>query len=167
MANFINTTYLKTNTAIEYNVDDDKLVSFITKAQDIQIQGILGSDFYDYLQGKITANSNTFNADELKLMREYIQPALAEWTTYYVLPFLANKVTNKSVVKESSQWSNTSDLNELKYLQQTVRDMAEFYLERLTKYMCDNSTLFPVYVSATDDNMSKIKTTYFSGIYLD
>jgi len=161
---FISTQYIKENTSIEDNVDDDKIVPYIHKAQDIHIQQVLGSDFYTHIKNQII--NGTVTPVEDSLLRDFIQPAIGEWAFYYSIPFLSNKITNKGVNKETSQWSSNSDLNEVKYLQKSVRDIAEFYLERLIQYLCDNKALFPVYQNATDKNMSKINKSYFSGIYL-
>ena len=81
---FISVDYLKRFTDIEDNVDDDKLVPFIYEAQDIHIQGALGSTFYDRLkQGVI---DNDLNADETKLLTDFIQPCVNWWALYYIIP---------------------------------------------------------------------------------
>lgn len=162
---FISTTFLKENTTIESNVDDNKLVPYIYKVQDIHLQQILGSTFYDTLKNGVI--SGTTNADETKLIKEYIQPMIAEWTVYEVMPFLSNKLTNKAVSQESSEFSSPSSLDEIKFLRNSVRDMAEFYSQRLSKYLCDNLTLFPTYQNPdSKENVSRNSRTYFNGIYI-
>lgn len=162
---FISTTYLKENSTIEDNVDDAKLVPFIKKSQDIYLQQILGTTFYNHLKDAIV--NNTLTSDEESLIRDYIQPMVAEYTVYESLPFLSNKLTNKSISQENSEFSTPSGLDELKYLRNTVRDMAEFYGKRLAKFLCDNTSLFPVYSNPdANENLSKSSRAYFSGVYV-
>jgi len=162
---FISTTYLKEITTIEDNVDDNKLVPFIYKAQETKIQQALGSTFYFHLTDAIS--NSTLTSDEEDLIRNYIQPATAEWTLYDALPFLNTKLTNKAVSKESSEFSQPSDLAEVKFLRNNVRDMAEFYIKRLNVYLCDNASLFPVYqTAASNENLRKSGKSYFSGVFI-
>lgn len=162
---FIGTAYLKENTTIQDNVDDNILVPYIYKAQDIYIQQALGTAFYDVLKNGIVSGSTS--ADESTLLRDYIQPCLAEWTLYEVLPHINFKLTNKAVSQENSEFSQSSSLDDVKYLRNSVRDMAEFYLERLNKYLCDYSSLYPTYLSpGAKENLAKSSKSYFGGVYI-
>lgn len=162
---FISTAYLKEQTPIQGNVDDNILVPYIKMAQKIHIQQMLGSAFYNHLCEAIANNSLT--SDEVDLLRDYIQPCLAQFTFYEVLPHLNYKPTNKAVSQENSEYSTSSGLDDIKYLRQTVRDMAEFLLSRLHKQLCDYSELYPLYLNPGDkENLQKKNNSYFSGIYL-
>jgi hypothetical protein len=162
---FISTTYLKENTTIQDNVDDNILVPFIYKAQDTHLQQILGTTFYNTLKNGIA--SGTTNSDEESLIRDYIQPMVCEWTLYEALPHINYKLTNKAVSQENSEFSQASSLDDIKYLRSSVRDMAEFYTKRLTKYLCDYSNLFPTYMTPdAKENLAKSSKSYFSGIYI-
>jgi len=164
-AKFISTEYLKKNTTIEENVDNDKLVPFIYKVQDIYLQQSLGTTFYDHLQNAIA--NDTLTTDEENLIRQYIQPMVAEYVVYEAMPHLNFKLTNKAVSQESSEFSTPSILDDIKYLRATVRDMAEFYNQRLVKYLCDFSLLFPKYENPDDkENLRRSRKAYFSGIYI-
>ena len=162
---FISVDYLKENTTIENNVDSSTLSPFIKKAQDTYLQQILGSSFYDHLSDAFVASSLT--ANEENLIRDYIQQMVAEWTLYLVLPHINYKLTNKAVSQQSSEFSEASTVEEIKYLRNSVRDLAEFYSERLTSYLCDNSSLFPEYNNPdSPENLPKNSRSYFSGIYI-
>ena len=162
---FISVDYLKRFTDIEDNVDDDKLVPFIYEAQDIHIQGALGSTFYDRLkQGVI---DNDLNADETKLLTDFIQPCVNWWALYYIIPHLNFKLTNKAVSSESSEYSVSADLAQTRFLRDDVKNFAEFRLRRLNKYMCDFNELFPEYNNpGNDENMHKNTNDYNTGIYM-
>lgn len=161
---FISTIYLKENTTIEDNVDDNKLVPFVYAAQDTHIQQALGSTFYNRLRDGIV--NNNLNSDEEDFLRDYVQPCLAQWVFYEVYPFLNYKATNKAVSKESSEWSQASELDEIKYMRNSIRDLAEFYLKRLNRFLCDYSELFPEYENPdSKENLVADGKSYFSGVY--
>lgn len=163
---FISTDYIKINTPIQENVDSDILLPFILSAQDTHIHQALGTTFYTRLKNGVI--NNDLNSDELELMRSYIQPCLAQFAFYEVLPHLNYKPTNKAISQSSSEYSQPSALEEIKYLRQSVRDLAEFYLKRLNKYLCDYSSLFPEYENPDDkENLGKSRKSYFTGIYME
>jgi hypothetical protein len=162
---FISCNYLKENTAIQNNVDDNLLEPYIIKAQDTHIQQILGSSFMEHLYDAI--QNSTLTAAEEALIRNYIQRAVAEWAHYEVYPFLNYKNTNKAISKESSEYSTPADLDEIKYMRSAVRDLAEFYLKRLDKYLCDHQQDFPEYQNPNlPENLPKNSKPYFNGIYM-
>ena len=162
---FISTQLLKENTTIQDNVDDDILVPYIYMAQDINLQQVLGSSFYDRLKEGVV--NNDLNADETKLIKDFIQPMIIQWSLYRILPHLMFKLTNKSVSKESSEWSQNSELNEMKYLRDDIRNDAEFLTKRLQEYLCDYYELFDKYKNPDDnENLRKSSTAYFNGVYI-
>lgn len=161
---FISTEYLRSVVPIESNVDDEKLIPHIIVAQDTHVQASIGESGYNALKNGITGN--TLTSDELYLMKNFIQPLTAQYAYYYILPFLNYKSTNKAISKESSEYSTPVDLEEMKYLRNSVRDIAEFYQRRLVKYLLDYPSLFTWYSSPnTKDNLNKTTQAYFSGVY--
>ena len=78
------------------------------------------------------------------------------------------KVTNKAVVKKSSDNSEASNLNEVNYLRQDVRDDAEYYTDRLVKFLCANEVTYPEYINGNinDDDIVPSKKSFFGSIYL-
>lgn len=162
---FVTPDYILDRTPIEKNVDQDKIVPFIITSQDIHIQSILGSDFYDHLKDGVSAN--TLNSDETYLIRNYIQPAIAQWVFYESYISLNYKVTNKSVAKERSEYSDPLTLEELKYSRSAIRNTAEYYSKRLQKYIIDYNYLFPLYNQTTSKaNVIKQKDNYYGGMFL-
>ena len=99
---FVSTALFKESTTVEMNVDDTKIVPIIYKVQDVYLQQILGTTFYDTLKNGVV--SGTTNSDEETLIRDYIQPYVIEMTLYEVIPFLNFKLTNKAVSSESSEF---------------------------------------------------------------
>jgi hypothetical protein len=162
---FISTEYLRTNTPIEANVDDTKLTPYIIQAQDTYLQEGIGETFYDRLKDGVA--NNNLNADEQAFMRNFVQPQIAQYAFYLAMPFIAFKATNKSVSKESSEYSAPAELNELKFLRNNVLDIAEFYKRRMIKYLLDHPSMFPQYNNPNSrDNMPKSIQSYFGGLYV-
>lgn len=163
---FISVNYLKEYSPLAKNIDDDLLVPFIYRSQDINLQTILGSDFFERLKEGVI--NNNLNQDEEDLIRNYIQNMVAEWTIYYCLPTLNFKMTNKSVTQDRSEFGDPSGLDDIKYLRQNVRDMSEFYSKRLVKFLVDyGNELFPEYRQTNSkENLNRNSKSYFNGIYI-
>jgi hypothetical protein len=159
---FVTTTYIYKYTVIEENVDTDLITKFIFQAQDLNIQATLGSNLYN----KLINDCPQFTGDYLTLVKNYIQPALAEWVVYHSLPFINFRLTNKAVSQKSSDNSSPSTIDDLRWLRDQVRNNAEFYSERIRDYIKNNPTSFPEFYTSVDNfDIKPNKTNYFSGIH--
>lgn len=161
---FISTEYLKDNTAIQNNVDDELLKAYILKAQDTHIQQTLGSNYYNHIKDSIT--TSTLDSNEENLLRTYIQPCLSEWAFYEVIPHMNYKATNKAISTNTSEFSSASTLEDIKYLRNSVRDMGEFYTKRLVRELQLNLNLYPLFASQSNNNLNKSTKAHFGGLYL-
>lgn len=144
---FISSTDVKNNTAIEKNVEDTRLKQAILHAQNIHIQEITGSAWYDSLAGKRTEEQTWtgLTASEETFIESYLNFALREFALYEYL-FDANfNISNQSIEKQSATNSVSAELEEVKMLAERARSRADFYRERCLKFLCDNSELFPLY----------------------
>jgi len=170
---FVDAVYVKAASTIEFNVDDNKITPLIYKVQDLYLQQALGTTFYVHLKNAVVAtelqlSAGTLSQDEETLIRDYVQPMVSEYTLYEAIPLMNFNLTNKAVSQKSSEFSQPSTLDEVKYIRASVKNMAEFYLKRLTKYLCDNSNLFPVFQNPdAKENLRKDGRSYFSGIHLE
>jgi hypothetical protein len=163
---FVSCDYIKHNSTIQDNVDDNIITPFIYKVQDIYLQQVLGTDFYEHLKNAVSGN--TLTANEENLIRDYIQPMIVEYVVFEILPHINYKLTNKAVSQQNSEFSTPSTLDEIKFLRSAVKDMAEFFTARLTTYLCDYETLFPIYANPnnTKENLPAKSKPYFTGIYI-
>jgi len=162
---FISTTYLRQNTPIEDNVDDDKILPYIIQAQQTILQEGIGETGMNALNTAV--KNNTLTPDEEAFMKNYVQPLVAQYAFYLMFPFLNFKSTNKAISKESSEFSTPADLDEIRYLRSAILDMAEFYKRRMVKYLLDHPAMF-IWYSNPDalDNMPKTAQSYFTGMYM-
>jgi hypothetical protein len=164
---FISEDYLKENTIINGNVDNKYLLSNLKMIEDVYVHPLLGSDLYDELKDQVTSANVT--VPNRTLIEDYIQPTMI----YYLLselPYdMVYKWENKSIVKKNSDFSQPVELNEIEKIAQQKRKIADFYAERMTRFLCANDTVYPLYASGNSDtdDIKPIGSMYpYSGIYL-
>jgi len=161
-AQFIDSDYIFKYTIIENNVDADLVTKFIWKAQDLNIQSCLGQNLYT----KLKTDCPNFTGDYLTLMTDFIQPALAEWVVYHIMPFINFKLTNKAVSQKSSTNSQPAETSDIIWFRQQVRENAEFYTERIKDYIKTYPTKYPEYfVFKSVFEVHPSRSNYFGGVY--
>jgi hypothetical protein len=166
----ISETKLKNFTNINRNVDMDVLKAEIQIAQDIDLQTILGTLFYDHLLNQVTSTGNTFNADEKKLVDEYIQPFLIQQAYFQAMPNLQFRTMNRGIVEGQMENATSVDIETFKYLRNIQKSRADFYMTRLMDYLLIGygANQFPQYnTQSTKDGMIPDRTQkYMPGIVL-
>lgn len=163
---FITPNYLYKWTVIDDNVDPGILDPFIMKAQDINIQTIIGNTLYVKLMYDISNDSLT--GQYKILVDDYVQRCQAEWSVYHALPYISLRITNKSVSEKNSDTSTPTDIKNVQYLREDIRNTAEFLGQRMREYICNNQSLFPEYfqIAANQLQITPKKNNYFGGVYL-
>tara|TARA_R110000822_G_scaffold113642_1_gene244830 strand:+ start:164 stop:754 length:591 start_codon:yes stop_codon:yes gene_type:complete len=155
---------MKNWTSLDNNIRIDVLTPSILLAQDSQIQNLLGTPFYKRLKEGVIANDLTVN--ESAFLKDYIGPCLIQYSLYYLLPNLKYKIVEKGILNGTSEETQPTTLDEMKYLREQALDMAQFYSKRLQEFLCDNPGMFPLYNNPTpQDGMYPDKRNpYFSGL---
>ena len=151
-------------TALNGNVDTDKFIQFIKIAQDIHIQNYLGTKLFQKLQADIVAN--TLAGNYLTLVTTYVKPMLIHWGMVEYLPFAAYTIANKGVYKHSSENSENVDKNEVDYLLEKERSIAQNYTQRFIDYMSFNQALFPEYRSNQNNDIFPDSMNNYTGWYI-
>jgi hypothetical protein len=166
---FIDDQYLKDNSPIGKSIDVDEIYSFVYNSQEVYSQDLLGTPLYNDFQAKasnlVSGTGSTFSASEWALF-EIVSKSLVYWTVYTALPHIFLKIRNAGVVKSQSENTQNTDLTELKYLREEMKNLAEFWATRGVNYLCANSTDFPLYNAASDD-MYPSTRQWDSDIYLE
>ena len=163
---------LKAFTNINKNVDMDVLKAEIQIAQDIDLQTILGTLFYDHLLNQVSSTGNTFNNDEKKLVDDYIQPFLIQQAYFQAMPNLQFRTMNVGVVEPGGLEGgrNGVDIETFKYLRNIQKSRSDFYMTRLLDYLLIGygQNQFPQYTTqSTRDGMIPDRTQkYMPGIVL-
>jgi hypothetical protein len=164
---------LKAFTNVNKNVDIDAIRAEIGIASDIHLQNLLGTKFYNHLLDQVSATGNTFNADELTLVNEYISPYLIQMSYYEMIPHIHFRTMNVGIVKAGAVDGGRDgvDMETMKYLRNIQKQRADFYMMRLQDYLIigKGQNKFPDYnTQNTEDGMLPAKSEkYNSPIYLN
>ena len=148
---FIKRQDLVRNSILDGNVDTDKFIQYIKIAQEIHIRNYLGTDLYNKISADIIAG--TLSGDYLELVNDFVQPMLIHYAMVDYLPFAAYQVKNGGVFKHRSENGDTATKEEIDFLVQKERDIAEYYTRRFIDYMSFNQSSFPEYYTNSDDDI--------------
>jgi len=151
-------------TALNGNVDTDNFIQWVKVAQDIHIQNYLGTDLIQRIQTDII--NDTLSGDYLNLVVTYIKPMLIHWAMVEYLPFAAYTIANKGVYKHNSENSTNVEKNEIDYLVEKEKSIAQHYTERFIDYMSFNQSLFPEYNSNSNGNMYPDTQNNYTGWFI-
>ncbi len=130
-------------TALGGNVDTDKFIQFIKIAQEIHIQNYTGTKLYNKISDDIIAG--TLANPYLALVNDYLQPMLIHYAMVEYLPFAAYTIANGGVYKHTSENSTSVEKNEVDFLVEKERNIAQYYTDRFITYMSYNQATFPEY----------------------
>jgi len=148
-------------TSVNGNVDVDKFIQYVSIAQDIHIQGMLGTKLLEKIQAEIIAG--TLADPYLSLLTTYIKPCLIHASMLEYLPFAAITIGNQGVYKKGAENSETVSKDEIDYLVERERKTYDHYKERFIDYICQNSTLFPEYNTNSGSDMYPNTYNNFTG----
>jgi len=152
---FITTKDLKRYSVLNGNIDPDKLTYWVEIAQDTEIQNYLGTKLLEKLQDLIIAGTigDPANAAYKTLLETYVKPMTIYWALTLYMPFAAYTVANGGVYKHTSESSISVDKEEVDYLANKYRDIAQFYTNTFIDFMVYNQTTYPEYTANTDDDI--------------
>jgi hypothetical protein len=160
---------LKDRTAIHGNIDPKLLYPEIKVAQDMYIHPILGTNLFNKIVNDINVSGTTFG-DYKTLLDDYIIDPLL----YYVLAGLPETLSfqywNKGVVRKVGDSTENPSMSDLIDLSNKYRVRAEWYAERLTKYLKQNAsnTVLPEYLDYGNeiDTIAPVNSSFTMPIYL-
>lgn len=158
---FITRNDLVKYTAVNGNVDTDKFIQFVKIAQDIHIQNYLGSDLFNKISQDIIDDNLTGNY--LTLVDDHIKSMVIHWAMVEYLPFASYSIANKGVFKHGAENASNVDKNEIDFLIEKSRNLAQYYTDRFISYMSFNNNLFPEYYSNSNDDVYPDKNASFEG----
>ena len=166
---FISELKLKDSTAINLNVDPEILLPYVLQAQRIYIEPKIGTDLYQKLESLITAGTigNVGNEAYKTLVDEYIGDCLPSWAFHMCIPYLRFKTENGNIYSKTSETGNALSTEEAQHLREEVRNNAEYFLERMIKYITNNITLFPEYNTNSGADISPDQNAYYNGMNLE
>ena len=151
-------------TALNGNIDTDSFIQWIKVAQDIHIQNYTGTNLLDKIKTDII--NNTLAGNYLTLTTLYLKPMLIHWAMVEYLPFSAYTIANKGVFKHTSENATSVEKNEVDFLVEKERMIAQNYTERFITYINFNNSLFPEYSTNSNADMFPSTQNNFTGWYI-
>lgn len=140
--------YIKDNYLVDSNVDDTLIVNAITDAQEINIQELIGTKYLKTLKTQV--QTNTLTAQNRVLLDDYLLPALIRYSLYYLPLYLNNRITAAGVVTKDTDRSTAVDSKDLDDMREELKNMADFYAQRMLRYLIANKTQYADYLSIDD-----------------
>jgi len=151
-------------TVLGGNVDTDKFIQFIKIAQDIHIQGYLGTRLLTRIQDDIIAG--TLTTPYAELLEKYIKPMLIHFAMVEYIPFAAYTIANKGVFKHNSETGDSVEKNEVDFLVSKERSIANSYVQRFLDHMAFYSSSFPEYNECSNGDQYPTRNNFFTGWHI-
>ena len=165
---FISDTILLERTTIHGNIDPKLLYPEIKAAQDMYILPLVGSALYTKLQNDIIAA--TVTGYYQTLLNDYIIDTLINYVMMELPTTVSYQTWNKGVLKAGGADVETASMSDLVSLSDRYKRRAEFYAERMKKYLIEESNLgnFPEYINPGNraDTVHPYGGTFSLPIYL-
>lgn len=158
---FVKREDLVRQTALSGSIDLDRLLQFVKVSQEIHIQNYLGTDLYNKISADILAG--TLADPYLSLVNDYIQPMLIHWSMVEYIPFAAYTISNGGVFKYNPENAASASNEELIFLVEKERKIANYYTQRLIDYLSYHMNDFPEYQSNNNEKIYPDKEIKRSG----
>jgi hypothetical protein len=168
MANvlFINEDALRQASLLNENVDMKLITPTIRLAQEKYVLPLLGTGIYNELKTQIAAN--TLTTLNKTLLDDYVQPCLVWWIMSEIPVNLTYRLSNKAVMKNSSDNGQPAEMSELLALMDRAKDNAQWYSERVTLYLVQNAANYPLFDNPGNgiDTILPNRKNFSKGMYL-
>ena len=162
MTRLITVEELKQDGFINQNLENEYLYSAIDEAQDIFLREIIGDSLYETLQNKLSEA----NIDGVyqTLLDSYVKIYLKYKVLSLLCVPLTFKLRNIGIAQQFSNEVNTTSLEDTKYIQNYYEGKADFYANRLTKFLQTND--IPEYKCSSNQITEPNELHPVSSIYL-
>lgn len=141
----------KENSPVTYDTVVTDFVPYISIAQKLYFNKLLGSALVEELQTQIAAAqvepappTNPISAANRALLVQ-LAPALAFYAVYQGLPFHWASIVNKGLTVRESENSKAVGLNDVAQLRRWIKDDAESLLKQFVDYLCDCQETYPLW----------------------
>lgn len=158
---------LKLYSNISRNVNVEKVIPYISMAESFFVEPIIGTALITDLR-KCIANKQ--EDEEYEIPEHYqalllkIAPCEALYVEYLAMRPLAYTVTEKGIVKQKSENSESIGESELGQMILDVKNKAEMAARLLKEYLCNCKDKYPLY--RADESVVKEKSLIYNPIYL-
>lgn len=149
----ISESTLKSETIINDNTGSEYIAPAIETSQDIYLQQLIGTELLDKLYDLITDGSITDekNANYKTLLDDYVTNYLKYKVLSEITVPISYKYKNAGVVQANGEYYQQTTLRDAQLVANHYDLRANFYAERMSKFLCANSDKFPEYKSTRDN----------------
>ena len=142
---FISVQSIKDRTGLHANVDEKLVLPEIKTAQDMYILPALGSALYNELQTAVDAN--TYTNLQTTLLDDYIVDTFIYFVMSELPQGLSFQFYNKGLLRKSGENQENPSMQDMIDVANRYKARAEFYKQRLIKYLKQNNALYPNYLN--------------------
>lgn len=154
---------LKSCSLINDNVDAMYIYPSIHFAQNA-LKEIIGSCLYDKIVEMVFAGE--VEEPYKHLLDEYITPYLINKVTSEIQVPIAYKVRNQGVIQVNGENTQSVSMKDVQYLESYYNNKANYYANRLSAYLIDNTSIFPEYKACSCADLNPNPFAYNLGICL-
>ena len=153
----ISEDYIKTHSAINEGIWGDYLTPSIREAEDIELQGVLGSCLYNSILSKVEDGSiqDDGNSAYKRLLDEFIQPFLMYQVITNLVPVIGVKLSNLGVIQSNDEYSYNLDEAQRNRIGTFYQYRADFYCREMQRFLLKNKELYPELDECSCDQMRK------------
>jgi hypothetical protein len=83
------------------------------------------------------------------------------------IPYLRFKTENGNIYSKTSETGTALSTEEAQHLREEVRNNAEYFTERMIKYITNNTSSFPEYNTNSGADISPDRNAYYNGMNLE
>ncbi len=162
---FVTSQDLKRYSILSGNVQPQKMQYIIEIAMETEVQLYLGTQLYEKLCDLIVTGDISLpaNAKYLTLLEDYVKPMTIFWGATLLVPFSNYSIDNGGVFKGSAENALSVDKEEVDYLANKYRDLAQFYTNNFVDFMVYNQSDYPEYNANKNDDFYPEGETSFGG----
>ncbi len=138
----ITESLFKQHSPVTSNTDITEFVPYISIAQELHIEPILGEPLMSELKEQISTNTLTSDNSDLIIK---IAPVLSFYAVYQALPFHWASIVNKGITIRESENSKGVDIKDIAQLRRWIKDDAEVLVKQLISFLCRCRAKYPLW----------------------
>lgn len=151
-------------TSLDGNIDYDKILPFVKYAQDIWIQQYTGTNLLVKIKNDIL--NDTLSGNYLSIVNTFLKPMLIHFTMVEYLPFASFQISNQGVNQRTVENGQVATQENIQYLTEKYKRIAENYAQRFIDYMNFNNNLFPEYLNNNNEKINPQQENYLGGWHI-
>ena len=134
--------YLKANAPISININLKQVKPYISIAEKIWLEPVIGTPLYEELLEQVNTNSLTEENSTLYLM---LAPYISFAVIYESAPFLMYHFSDVGVTRGKSDNSDSITINEANFISTRLRSTLETLKSNFKKWLDEHSDSYPLY----------------------